>query len=84
MGGVVRSVAWNPNPTICLVAAATEDCVLLLNPLLGDRLVVGSTDQLLGAFSPAEEPAVQPARWLEVSEEERQWACGCASATTSQ
>lgn len=47
--------------------------MLLLNPLLGDRLVVGSTDQLLGAFSPAEEPAVQPARWLEVSEEERQW-----------
>ncbi|XP_062043855.1 ribosome biogenesis protein BOP1 isoform X1 [Lepus europaeus] len=72
VGGVVRSVAWNPNPTVCLVAAATEDSVLLLNPLLGDRLVVGSTDQLLGAFSPAEEPAVQPARWLEVSEEERQ------------
>lgn len=22
VGGVVRSIAWNPNPTICLVAAA--------------------------------------------------------------
>lgn len=43
-----------------------------MNPALGDRLVVGSTDQLLGTFTPPEEPALQPARWLEASEEERQ------------
>lgn len=72
VGGVVRSVAWNPQPSICLVAVAVEDSVLLLNPVLGDRLVVGSTDQLLGTFTPPEEPIVQPARWLEASEEERQ------------
>lgn len=72
VGGVLRSVAWNPNPTVCLVAVATEDMVLLLNPLLGDRLVVAGTDQLLGTFEPAEEPAMQPARWQEASEEERQ------------
>lgn len=72
VGGVVRSIAWNPNPTICLVAAAMDDAVLLLNPALGDRLLVGSTDQLLDAFSPPEEPTLQPARWLEASEEERQ------------
>nr|AAH12693.1 Block of proliferation 1 [Mus musculus] len=72
VGGVVRSIAWNPNPTICLVAAAMDDAVLLLNPALGDRLLVGSTDQLLEAFTPPEEPALQPARWLEVSEEEHQ------------
>lgn len=46
--------------------------MLLLNPGLGDRLMVGSTDQLLGTFTPPEEPTVQPARWLEASEEERQ------------
>lgn len=46
--------------------------MLLLNPALGDRLLVGSTDQLLDAFSPPEEPTLQPARWLEASEEERQ------------
>lgn len=46
--------------------------MLLLNPALGDRLAVGSTDQLLDAFTPPEEPAMQPARWLEASEEERQ------------
>lgn len=49
-----------------------DDAVLLLNPALGDRLLVGSTDQLLEAFTPPEEPTLQPARWLEVSEEERQ------------
>uniref|UniRef100_A0A9L0T9Y5 Ribosome biogenesis protein BOP1 n=1 Tax=Equus caballus TaxID=9796 RepID=A0A9L0T9Y5_HORSE len=72
VGGVVRSVAWNPHPTICLVAVAVEDAVLLLNPALGDRLVVGSTDQLLSGFTPPAEPALQPAHWLEASEEERQ------------
>uniref|UniRef100_A0A8C0DPA6 Ribosome biogenesis protein BOP1 n=1 Tax=Balaenoptera musculus TaxID=9771 RepID=A0A8C0DPA6_BALMU len=70
-GGVVKSVAWNPCPTVCLVAVAVEDAVLLLNPALGDRLVVGSTDQLLSAFTPPAEPAAQPAHWLEASEEER-------------
>lgn len=72
VGGVVRSIAWNPNPAICLVAAAMDDAVVLLNPALGDRLLVGSTDQLLETFAPPEEPTLQPARWLEVSEEERQ------------
>uniref|UniRef100_A0A452EH86 Ribosome biogenesis protein BOP1 n=1 Tax=Capra hircus TaxID=9925 RepID=A0A452EH86_CAPHI len=70
--GVVKSVAWNPHPTICLVAVAVEDTVLLLNPALGDRLVVGSTDQLLSAFTPPLEPTSQPAHWLEASQEERQ------------
>ncbi|KAL0599291.1 Ribosome biogenesis protein BOP1 [Plecturocebus cupreus] len=72
VGGVVRSVAWNPNATVCLVAVAVEDSVLLLNPALGDRLVAGSTDELLSAFVLPEEPALQPARWLEASEEEHQ------------
>ncbi|KAM5137159.1 ribosome biogenesis protein BOP1 [Callospermophilus lateralis] len=70
VGGVVRSVAWNPNPSICLVAAAMDDAVLLLNPALGDRLLAGSTDQLLSSFTPPEEPALQPARWVEALEEE--------------
>uniref|UniRef100_A0A2K6RFU9 Ribosome biogenesis protein BOP1 n=1 Tax=Rhinopithecus roxellana TaxID=61622 RepID=A0A2K6RFU9_RHIRO len=72
MGGVVKSVAWNPSPAVCLVAAAVEDSVLVLNPALGDRLMADNTDQLLSAFVPPEEPPLQPARWLEASEEERQ------------
>ncbi|MXQ93663.1 hypothetical protein E5288_WYG022360 [Bos mutus] len=76
VGGVVKSVAWNPHPTVCLVAVAVEDTVLLLNPALGDRLVVGSTDQLLSAFTPPLDPASQPAHWLEASQEERQDGLG--------
>lgn len=52
--------------------ACREDTVLLLNPALGDQLAVGNTDHMLAAFTPPEEPALQPARWLEASEEERQ------------
>lgn len=48
-----------------------EDTVLLLNPTVGDRLAVSSTDQLLSAYTPPAEPAAQPAQWLEASEEER-------------
>ncbi|XP_038283381.1 ribosome biogenesis protein BOP1 isoform X4 [Canis lupus familiaris] len=54
-----------------LTPVCREDSVLLLNPALGDRLAVGGTDQLLSAFVAPEEPAEQPARWLEASEEER-------------
>lgn len=62
-----------PEPEgLCVTPARREDSVLLLNPGLGDRLVVSGTDQLLSAFVPPEEPAVQPARWLEASEDERQ------------
>lgn len=56
----------------CLAFLCRDDTVLLLNPALGDRLLVGSTDQLLDAFTPPEEPALQPAQWLEASEEERE------------
>lgn len=52
--------------------ACREDTVLLLNPALGDQLAMGNTDQVLAAFVPPEEPALQPARWLEASQEERQ------------
>lgn len=52
--------------------AGREDTVLLLNPGLGDQLAMGNTDQLLAAFTAPEEPALQPARWLEASQEERQ------------
>lgn len=81
---MVKSVAWNPSPAVCLVAAAVEDSVLLLNPALGDRLVAGSTDQLLSAFVPPEEPPCsQPDGWRP-QRRSAKWACGCGSATASQ
>ncbi|XP_074118912.1 ribosome biogenesis protein BOP1 isoform X1 [Sminthopsis crassicaudata] len=70
VSGVVKSIAWNPNPAISLVAVAVGESVLLLNPGLGDLAATSSTDQLLSAFSPPEEPAGQPVEWQEASGEE--------------
>lgn len=44
---VVRSVAWCPNPKLLLVAAATGKDVILLNPKVGDKLLIKKTDDLL-------------------------------------
>ncbi|XP_054023474.1 ribosome biogenesis protein BOP1 [Dryobates pubescens] len=71
VGGVVKSVAWNPNPTICLVAIGVEQSVLLVNPCLGDKLLHGATDQLLESYVAPEEERVQPVRWATASAEQR-------------
>ncbi|XP_041739468.1 ribosome biogenesis protein bop1 [Coregonus clupeaformis] len=63
VGGAVKSVAWNPNPAVCLVAVCFESTVLLLNPALGDRLVVSSTDQLITSYQPPEEDKEQAVTW---------------------
>ncbi|CAB1320468.1 unnamed protein product [Coregonus sp. 'balchen'] len=63
VGGAVKSVAWNPNPAVCLVAVCFERTVLLLNPALGDRLVVSSTDQLITSYEPPEEDKEQAVTW---------------------
>ncbi|XP_028919139.1 ribosome biogenesis protein BOP1 [Ornithorhynchus anatinus] len=65
VGGVVKSLAWNPNPAVCLVAVAVDRSVLLLNPGLGDRLTCGATDRLVGAYEPPDEPPRQPVEWQE-------------------
>ncbi|XP_055559801.1 ribosome biogenesis protein BOP1 [Falco cherrug] len=70
VGGVVKSVAWNPNPTICLVAVCVEQSVLLVNPCLGDKLLYGATDQLLESYVAPEEERVQPIQWVTATVEE--------------
>lgn len=47
VGGIVRSIDWNPNKTISLVAVAADRKLLLINPGLGDILIVKKTDSLL-------------------------------------
>ncbi|XP_015679427.1 ribosome biogenesis protein BOP1 [Protobothrops mucrosquamatus] len=66
----VKSISWNPNPTICLVAVAVEQTVLLVNPSLGDKLLCGATDQLLEGYVAPEEGRLQPVTWEEATEEE--------------
>lgn len=47
VGGVVRSIDWCPNKALSLVAVAADRKLLLINPGLGDILVVKKTDSLL-------------------------------------
>ncbi|TRY91259.1 hypothetical protein DNTS_035665 [Danionella cerebrum] len=63
VGGAVKCVAWNPNPSICLVAISYDDKVLLMNPSLGDRLISSATDQLISSYEEPEEEREQPVQW---------------------
>ena len=47
VGGVVRSVAWCPNPALSLLSVCVDTRVLLLNTQLGDKLVSARTEELL-------------------------------------
>jgi ribosome biogenesis protein ERB1 len=44
---VVRSVEWCPNKSLSLLAIAIDSDVFLVNPGVGDKLVVKKTDTLL-------------------------------------
>lgn len=63
VGGAVKSIAWNPNPAICLVALAFNQTVLVLNPGLGDKLICSSTDQLVSSYVEPEEEKAQSVQW---------------------
>ncbi|XP_076610009.1 ribosome biogenesis protein bop1 isoform X2 [Chaetodon auriga] len=54
VGGAVKSVAWNPNPSVCLLAVALDSVVLILSPSLADRQVVSSSERLLSGHQEAE------------------------------
>lgn len=46
-GGVIRSVAWCPNQAISLIAVTADKKILLINPGVGDDLIINKTDQLM-------------------------------------
>uniref|UniRef100_A0A182IXM4 Ribosome biogenesis protein BOP1 homolog n=1 Tax=Anopheles atroparvus TaxID=41427 RepID=A0A182IXM4_ANOAO len=75
-GDIVRSVAWCPNSKISLVAVASGKRVLLINPKVGDSVLVKKTDDLLAEAPRADtvdNERIQTAvQWGdEVTEEER-------------
>lgn len=47
VGGIVRSIEWNPNKALSLVAVVADRKLLILNPGVGDHLVVSKTDSIL-------------------------------------
>lgn len=44
---VVRSVAWCPNSKISMIAVASGQRLLFINPEVGDHLIVKRTDEIL-------------------------------------
>ncbi|XP_034102454.1 ribosome biogenesis protein BOP1 homolog [Drosophila albomicans] len=44
---VVRCVAWCPNAKLSIIAVATGSRLLLVNPKVGDKLIIKKTDDLL-------------------------------------
>ncbi|GFO32937.1 ribosome biogenesis protein bop1 [Plakobranchus ocellatus] len=63
--GKILYVAWNPNPSINLLAASVGSYVMLINPSIGDKLLCSNTDSMLDGF--AEEGSVSenksPVNW---------------------
>ncbi|XP_074469063.1 ribosome biogenesis protein bop1 isoform X1 [Sebastes fasciatus] len=71
VGGAVKSVAWNPNPSFCLLAVALDSVVLILSPSLADKQVVLSSERLLSGQQEAESTeGVGPVTWSDVEGEE--------------
>uniref|UniRef100_A0A8C2WYF3 Ribosome biogenesis protein BOP1 n=1 Tax=Cyclopterus lumpus TaxID=8103 RepID=A0A8C2WYF3_CYCLU len=71
VGGAVKSIAWNPNPLVCLLAVARDSVVLILSPSLADRQVVLSTERLLSGQREAESTEeVGPVTWSDAEGEE--------------
>lgn len=64
--GAVHSLAWNPNPSLSLLAVAVEHKAVIFNHLIGDRLLSAGTDEFIKSYS--EENSSQVAvEWSEVS-----------------
>uniref|UniRef100_A0A1A8P6E8 Ribosome biogenesis protein BOP1 n=1 Tax=Nothobranchius pienaari TaxID=704102 RepID=A0A1A8P6E8_9TELE len=71
VGGAVKSVAWNPNTTLCLLAVAVESTVLILSPALADKLVISSSEKFLtGQQEEGPSDGADPVVWSETEGEE--------------
>lgn len=46
-GEIVRSVAWCPNSKISLIAIASGQQLILVNPKVGDKMLTKKTDEIL-------------------------------------
>ncbi|XP_053719580.1 ribosome biogenesis protein bop1 [Synchiropus splendidus] len=64
VGGTVKCVAWNPNPSLSLLGVAVNSEVLILFPTLADRQVRTATEHVLTAPEDAEpSEEAQPVTW---------------------
>ncbi|KAK1876067.1 Ribosome biogenesis protein bop1 [Dissostichus eleginoides] len=71
VGGAVKSVAWNPNASLSLLAVALDSMVLVLSPSLADKQIVSASERVLAGpqgAEPAEEAG--PVTWTDTEGEE--------------
>lgn len=72
---MVRSVGWCPNSKISLIAVASGKRVLLINPQVGDSLIVKKTDDLLAEAPKSEtvdnDRITTAVQWVDFTEEEQ-------------
>lgn len=54
-GETVRCVAWCPNAKLSIIAVASGNRLLLINPKVGDKLIVKKTDDLLAEVPKVDE-----------------------------
>lgn len=47
VGGIVRSIEWNPNKALSLIAVVADRKLLIINPGVGDHVVISKTDSIL-------------------------------------
>lgn len=43
----MRSVEWNPNKSLSLIAVVADRKLMIINPGVGDHLVISKTDTIL-------------------------------------
>ncbi|KAK3697446.1 hypothetical protein RRG08_031210 [Elysia crispata] len=70
MASKVTCVAWNPNPSVNLLAATVDSDVVLINPQVGDKLVCSNTDSTLESYveSASSSEHKSPVSWSTVSD----------------
>ncbi|CAL1687502.1 unnamed protein product [Lasius platythorax] len=77
-GGIIRSIAWCPNQAVSLIAVAADKKILLINPGVGDDVIISKTDQLMEIIPQSEKivsDRVQSAvQWEQVEREH--WTTG--------
>lgn len=67
VSGKVNSLVWNPNPAVSLLAVVVNTTVLILNPGLGDKLLVSNTDTLVSSFEDTQDTPAEkkvPVDWI--------------------
>ncbi|XP_052060080.1 ribosome biogenesis protein bop1-like [Mytilus californianus] len=71
VSGTPRCIAWNPNPAICLCLVAVDQNLLVLNPGLGDKVLISNTDSMIQNVETTESAGKSPPLNWTVCEDEQ-------------